>query len=104
MLTVLVLIEITDVVFALASIPAIFAVTRDPFIVLTSNVFAILGLRSLYFLLAGLLPKFAHLKVGVSLVLVFVGVKMLISDVLAVPIGVSLLVIAALIGLSIAAS
>ncbi len=98
MLLALVAVETTDIVFAVDSIPAIFAVTSDPFIVYTSNIFAILGLRALYFLLAGVLDRFHHLKVGLSLVLVFVGMKMLASDVLSVPIGVSLAVIAGLIG------
>ena len=74
---VLVLVETTDLIFAVDSIPAIFAVTQDPFIVYTSNVFAILGLRSLYFLLAGVIHRFHYLKLGLSAVLVFVGVKML---------------------------
>ena len=77
------------------SIPAIFAVTTDPFLVYTSNVFAILGLRSLYFLLAGVIDRFRYLKLGLALVLVFVGVKMLLTDVYKVPIGLSLAVIAA---------
>ena len=84
---VLVLVETTDLVFAVDSIPAIFAVTQDPFLVYTSNVFAILGLRSLYFLLAGVIDKFHYLKLGLSVVLVFVGAKMLLVDVYKVPIG-----------------
>jgi tellurite resistance protein TerC len=95
---VLVSVEISDVVFALDSIPAIFAVTRDPFIVYTSNIFAILGLRSLYFFLASVIYKFEYLKVGLALVLVFVGIKMVIADLYKLPIVVSLVVIAALIG------
>jgi tellurite resistance protein TerC len=87
---VLVLVETTDLVFAIDSIPAIFAVTRDPFIVYSSNVFAILGLRALYFLLAGMIHRFHHLKTGLSVVLVFVGVKMLIADLYKVPTGLSL--------------
>ena len=87
---VLMLVETTDVIFALDSIPAIFAVTRDPFIVYTSNVFAILGLRSLYFVLAGIIGKFHLLKYGLSVVLAFVGVKMLLSEVRPIPIGISL--------------
>jgi tellurite resistance protein TerC len=79
MLMVLVLVEFTDVIFAVDSIPAIFAVTKDPFIVYTSNVFAILGLRSLYFALAGVMDKFHYLKTGLALVLGFVGTKMLLS-------------------------
>src|SRR5947207_5519311 len=79
LLIVLLVVESTDLIFALDSIPAIFAVTNDPFIVYTSNVFAILGLRSLYFLLAGVIGKFRYLKLGLSLVLAFVGLKMLLS-------------------------
>jgi len=104
LLLALLAVETTDIVFAVDSIPAIFAVTSDPFIVYTSNIFAILGLRALYFLLAGVLDRFHYLKVGLSLVLVFVGLKMLASDVLSVPIGASLAVIAVLIGGSVAAS
>jgi tellurite resistance protein TerC len=89
----LVLVEISDVIFAVDSVPAIFAITSDPFIVFTSNIFAILGLRSLFFLLAGLVDKFRYLKVGLSVVLVFVGVKMCIVDVYKIPAAVSLLVI-----------
>ena len=104
LLLALVAVEVTDLVFAVDSIPAIFAVTRDPFIVFTSNIFAILGLRSLYFLLAGVITRFVYLKVGLALVLVFVGAKMLLVDLYKVPIGVSLGVIAALLGLSVIAS
>ena len=100
----LVAIEITDLVFALDSIPAIFAITSDPFIVYTSNIFAILGLRSLYFLLADVIGRFHLLKVGLALVLVFVGVKMTIVDFVKVPVGISLGVIALLLGGSIVAS
>ena len=98
LLTVLVAVEITDLVFAVDSIPAIFAVTRDPFIVFTSNIFAILGLRALYFLLAGAIRRLAYLHVGLALVLVFVGAKMLLMDVYKVPTPLSLLVVAGLIG------
>lgn len=91
---VLVLVETTDVVFAVDSIPAIFGVTRNPFLVYTSNVFAILGLRSLYFVLANVIGKFHLLKYGLSVVLAFVGVKMLLSDVRPIGIGVSLGVVA----------
>ena len=101
---VLLLVEFTDLVFAIDSIPAIFAITKDPFLVYTSNVFAILGLRSMYFLLAGVVHKFVYLKYGLSLVLVFVGGKMMLLDVVKVPTAVSLGVIATLIGGSIAAS
>jgi tellurite resistance protein TerC len=97
LLLALLAVEMTDVVFALDSIPAIFAVTQDPFIVFTSNIFAILGLRSLYFLLAGAIAKFAFLKVGLALVLVFVGAKMLLMDVYKLPIVVSLAVIAVIL-------
>ena len=101
---VLVLVETTDLVFAVDSIPAIFGVTRDPFLVYTSNVFAILGLRSLYFLLAGVIERFHFLRYGLSAVLAFVGVKMLASGVHLIPIGISLGVIAALLGGSVVAS
>ncbi len=101
---VLVMVEFTDLVFAVDSIPAIFAVTRDPFLVYTSNVFAILGLRSLYFLLAGVMHKFHYLKLGLAAILVFVGVKMALVDWLKVPAGISLGVIATILGLAIVAS
>ncbi len=104
LLLVLVVIEVTDLIFAVDSIPAIFAVTGDPFIVYTSNIFAILGLRSLYFLLAGVMGQFHYLKVGLALVLVFVGIKMLMIDVYKFPIVLSLGVIVALIGGAIVAS
>lgn len=101
---VLILVEFTDVVFALDSIPAILSVTSDPFIVFSSNVFAILGLRSLFFVLDGVMHRFAYLKVGLALTLVFVGAKMASSDFVKVPIGVSLAVVALLIGGSVAFS
>ncbi|HSL29414.1 MAG TPA: TerC family protein [Anaerolineales bacterium] len=101
---VLLVVESTDLIFAVDSIPAIFAVTDDPFIVYTSNVFAILGLRSLYFLLAGVVDKFYYLKLGLSAVLVFVGVKMLLTDIYKIPIGLSLGVIATILTVSIIAS
>jgi tellurite resistance protein TerC len=97
----LLLVEATDVVFAVDSIPAIFAVTSDPFIVFTSNIFAILGLRSLFFLLAGIVDKFRYLKVGLSIVLVFVGLKMALVDLYKVPPQVSLVVIATVLAGSI---
>jgi tellurite resistance protein TerC len=100
----LILVEITDVIFAVDSIPAIFAITLDPFIVFTSNIFAILGLRSLYFLLADVVDKFRYLKVGLAAVLVFVGVKMTIVDIYKIPALVSLAVVALLLGVSIVAS
>lgn len=87
---VLVLIEIVDLIFAVDSIPAVFAITTDPFIVFTSNIFAILGLRSMYFVLADLVPRFVHLKTGLSLLMVFIGLKMVLLDVYEVPIAVSL--------------
>lgn len=101
---VLVLVETTDLIFAVDSIPAIFAVTQEPFIVFSSNIFAILGLRSLYFLLAGVIHKFHFLKLGLSVILAFVGVKMLLVDVFPVPISVSLAVIAGVLAISIGAS
>jgi len=101
---VLVLVETTDLIFAVDSIPAIFAITRDPFIVYTSNILAILGLRSLYFLLAGIIHRFHYLQFGLSVVLVFIGVKMLVADVFHVPTAVSLGVIAAVLGTSVAVS
>jgi len=97
MLLAIVAIEITDVIFAIDSIPAIFGVTRDPFLVFTSNIFAILGLRAMYFLLAGVVQKFRYLKVGLAGVLVFVGAKMLLADVIEVPIWVSLATIAVIL-------
>jgi tellurite resistance protein TerC len=104
LLLALVAAEVTDLIFAIDSIPAIFAVTTDPFIVFTSNIFAILGLRSLYFLLASVINKFAYLKVGLSFVLIFVGAKMLLMEFYKIPIGVSLGVIAGILTLSIVAS
>jgi tellurite resistance protein TerC len=104
LLLAMVAIEVSDLIFAVDSIPAIFAVTDDPFIVFTSNIFAILGLRSLYFLLAGVITKFAYLNVGLAFVLIFVGAKMLLMDVYKLPILVSLAAIAAILGASIAAS
>jgi tellurite resistance protein TerC len=98
------LVETTDLIFAVDSIPAIFAVTQDPFIVYSSNVFAILGLRALYFLLAEVIDRFHYLKLGLSVVLVFVGLKMLGADVYKVPVGVSLGVIAGVLGVAVAAS
>jgi tellurite resistance protein TerC len=104
MLAVLVMVEATDVVFAIDSVPAIFAITNDPFIVYSSNVFAILGLRSLYFLLAGMMEKFHYLKYGLGLVLVAIGAKMATSEFYHVPIGYSLAVIVLLIGGSVVIS
>ncbi|CZY19822.1 TPA: TerC family protein [Enterobacter hormaechei subsp. steigerwaltii] len=90
LLLVLILVELSDVIFAVDSIPAIFAVTTDPFIVLTSNLFAILGLRAMYFLLAGAAERFSMLKYGLSVILVFIGIKMLIVDFYHIPIAISL--------------
>jgi tellurite resistance protein TerC len=105
LLVVLVMVETTDLVFAVDSIPAVFAITTDPFLVFTSNVFAILGLRSMYFLLAGIIEKFHYLKLGLAIVLTFVGVKMLITFFhLEIPIGMSLGVVAAVLILSVVAS
>jgi tellurite resistance protein TerC len=102
---VLVLVETTDLIFAVDSIPAIFAVTTDPFLVYTSNVFAILGLRSMYFMLGGIIDRFQYLKLGLSVVLVFVGLKMLITYFdYHIPIGVSLGVVAGVLATSVAAS
>jgi tellurite resistance protein TerC len=104
LLLVLVIVETTDLIFAVDSIPAIFAVTMDPFIVYTSNVFAILGLRSLYFLLAGVMDRFVYLKPGLAAVLVFVGLKMALADVWKVPVGVSLAVIFGILAVAVGAS
>lgn len=112
LLVVLLVVETSDVIFAVDSIPAVFGITTDPFIVYTSNVFAILGLRSLYFLLAGVVDTFHYLKLGLSLVLGFVGVKMVVETIsgytmahpLHVPIQWSLLVIAIVLGASVGAS
>lgn len=93
MLVSLVIVEMTDLVFAIDSIPAVLAITSDPFIVITSNIFAILGLRSLYFLLAGMMEKFYYLKPALVALLLFVGVKMMIVDFVKVPISISLMVI-----------
>ena len=104
LLLVLVLIEWTDLIFAVDSIPAIFAVTRDPFIVFTSNIFAILGLRSLFVLLAGVIGRFHLLKPSLALVLAFVGAKMLLADFAKVPIGISLAVVTGIVGAGIVGS
>jgi len=104
LLIVLVVVETTDILFAVDSIPAIFAITNDPFIVYTSNIFAILGLRSLYFLLAGIMDRFVYLKTGLSFVLCFVGAKMLIVDFYKIPILIALGVVATILAISIIAS
>ena len=104
MLVALVIVEMTDLVFALDSIPAILAITTDPFIVITSNVFAILGLRSLYFLLAGMMEKFYYLKPGLAAILLFIGIKMVISEVYEIQITVSLMVIFSILAVAMALS
>jgi TerC family integral membrane protein len=104
LLVALIVIETTDVIFALDSIPAVFGVTREPFLVYTSNVFAMLGLRSLYFLLARALDRFRYLHLGLAAILAFVGVKMLLSEVVEVPTWISLAVIIAAIALAVTAS
>jgi tellurite resistance protein TerC len=104
LLLVLILVEFTDLIFAIDSIPAIFGVTRDPFLVYTSNVFAILGLRSLFFLLAGIVHRFHVLKYGLAVILTFVGVKMVIADWYKIPIVVSLAVILAVLAISVVCS
>lgn len=101
---VLVLVEVTDLIFAVDSIPAIFAITEDPFIVLTSNVFAILGLRAMYFLLADFAARFSLLKYGLALVLIFIGAKMLVVEFVNIPVGWSLGVVAAILAVSVLAS
>ncbi|MBG6244634.1 hypothetical protein CS369_07360 [Candidatus Symbiopectobacterium sp. 'North America'] len=97
---VLILVEISDVIFAVDSIPAIFAVTTDPFIVLTSNLFAILGLRAMYFLLAGVAEKFSLLKYGLAVILVFIGTKMMLIDLFHIPIAISLGVVASILAIT----
>ncbi|CNJ79600.1 TerC family protein [Yersinia aldovae] len=97
---VLILVELSDVIFAVDSIPAIFAVTTDPFIVLTSNLFAILGLRAMYFLLANVAERFSMLKYGLAVILVFIGTKMMIIDLFHIPIGISLGVVAGILALT----
>ena len=104
LLAVLVVVEASDIMFAIDSIPAIFAITTDPFIVLSSNAFAILGLRSLYFLLAGLLPRFVYIKVGLAALLVFAGVKILIGEYWKMPVAISVAVIVAILAISVGAS
>jgi tellurite resistance protein TerC len=104
LLVVLVLIELTDLLFALDSIPAVFAVTQDPFLVFTSNMLAILGLRALYFMLAGLVARLVYLRPGLAVVLSFIGMKMLLQDLYPVPTWLSLVAVAAILGGSIVAS
>lgn len=100
LLLVLILVELSDVIFAVDSIPAIFAVTTDPVIVLTSNLFAILGLRAMYFLLAGVAERFSMLKYGLSVILVFIGVKMLIVDFYHIPVAISLGVVGGILAVT----
>ena len=100
----MVVVETTDVIFALDSIPAVFAVTSDLFLVYTSNVLAMLGLRSLYFLLAGIVERFRFLRAGLAAILAFVGVKLLTSGVLEIPTWISLAVIAVALAVSVLAS
>lgn len=100
LLVALVIIEFTDLLFALDSIPAILAITTDPFIVITSNIFAILGLRSLYFLLAGVMEKFYYLKPGLIAILMFIGIKMLVSEFVKIPTFVSLSIVMGILGLA----
>ncbi|MBX3463270.1 MAG: TerC family protein [Planctomycetes bacterium] len=104
LLMALLMVEVSDVVFAVDSIPAIFAVTRDPFLVFTANVFAILGLRSLFFVLAGLVDKFRYLKVGLAIVLAFVGAKLLLLDVVQIPALASLAVVLGVLGAAVLVS
>jgi TerC family integral membrane protein len=104
MLAVLVVIEFTDVIFAVDSIPAIFGVTREPFLVFSATALALLGLRSMYFLLAGMRDKFAHLDVGLAVILVFIGAKFLLTEVVHIGVGISLLVIVGVMTAAIAAS
>jgi tellurite resistance protein TerC len=104
MLLVLLTVETTDVVFAVDSIPAVFGITRDPFIVYSSNIFAILGLRAMYFLLAGVMNTFYYLSHGLSLVLVFIGVKMLLADLYHIPIAIALGIVVLILAVAVVAS
>jgi tellurite resistance protein TerC len=104
MLVALVMVEMTDLVFAIDSIPAVLAITTDPFIVITSNIFAILGLRSLYFMLAGMMEKFYYLKPALVALLIFIGAKMIASDLYKIPMEVSLIVIFAILGIALGLS
>lgn len=104
LMIVLALVEFTDIIFAVDSIPAIFAVTDEPFIVFTANAFAVLGLRAMYFLLADLIHRFVYLKIGLSFILIWVGIKMALHDFYKVPTSISLTVIISVITISIAAS
>jgi tellurite resistance protein TerC len=104
LLVALIIVETTDIVFALDSVPAVLAITQEPFIVYTSNVFAMLGLRSLYFVLAGVVERFRYIRVGLAAILLFFGARLLLSDVLELPNGVSVAVIAGSLALSVMAS
>jgi tellurite resistance protein TerC len=104
LLVALIIVETTDVVFALDSVPAVLAVTREPFLVYTSNIFAMLGLRSLYFVLAGVVERFRYIRVGLAVILIFFGARLLLGDVVEVPNWVPLVVIAVTLALAIAAS
>ena len=104
LLLVLIMVELSDVIFAVDSIPAIFAVTTDPFIVLTSNLFAVLGLRAMYFLLANIIDRFVYLKYGLAFVLTFIGIKMLIVEWYHIPVAVSLAVVFSALLLSVLVS
>jgi tellurite resistance protein TerC len=101
---VLVLLETTDLAFALDSIPAVLAISHDPFIVYTSNIFAILGLRSIFFALSGIIQLFGYLQYGLSAILVFVGLKMVLSDVFKIPVGIALVIVAGILAVSVIAS
>ncbi|QLK87475.1 TerC family protein [Arsenophonus endosymbiont of Aphis craccivora] len=100
LIIILILVEISDIIFAVDSIPAIFAVTTDPFIVLISNLFAILGLRAMYFVLSGIAEKFSMLKYGLSIILIFIGIKMLLMDIFHIPTAVSLSIVAGILTLT----
>lgn len=104
MFVILILVELTDLIFAVDSIPAIFAVTSDPFIVFTSNIFAILGFRPLYFLLADMADRFHLLKYGLAFILLFIGSKMLLLDIYKIPVGIALAVVTSILIVSIIAS
>ena len=101
---VLILVETTDLAFALDSIPAVLAISHDPFIVYTSNIFAILGLRSIFFALSGIIQLFGYLQYGLSAILVFVGLKMVFSDLFKIPVGIALAVVAGILAVSVIAS
>lgn len=104
LVVVLLVVETTDVIFAVDSIPAVLAITTDPFVVFTSNIFAVLGLRALFFALSGFMQLFHHLSYGLSAVLAFVGIKMIISGVYKMPIGIALGVVAGILIVSVVAS